>query len=39
MRAWTLACAHARSGERVAIAAYLGKGDSFDQALAEFAAA
>jgi uncharacterized protein (DUF2252 family) len=36
---WTLARAHARSGDRIAIAAYLGKGDVFDQALAEFAAA
>jgi predicted alpha/beta hydrolase len=32
-----LARAHARSGDRVAIASYLGKGDSFDQALASFA--
>jgi uncharacterized protein (DUF2252 family) len=32
-----LARAHARSGERVAIAAYLGKGDRFDKALARFA--
>jgi Uncharacterized protein conserved in bacteria (DUF2252) len=34
---WTLARAHACSGDRVAIAAYLGKGDVFDRALAEFA--
>ena len=34
---WTLARAHARSGDRVAIAAYLGGGDVFDHALAEFA--
>jgi hypothetical protein len=34
---WTLARAHARSGDRVAIAAYLGSGKSFDQAMAEFA--
>ncbi len=33
---WTLARAHARSGDSVAIAAYLGGGDSFDRALAEF---
>jgi uncharacterized protein (DUF2252 family) len=33
----TLAHAHARGGERVAIAAYLGKSDTFDRALAEFA--
>ncbi|MFF4230652.1 DUF2252 domain-containing protein [Streptomyces sp. NPDC001820] len=33
----TLARAHARSGDRIAIAAYLGGGDSFDRALAEFA--
>jgi uncharacterized protein (DUF2252 family) len=37
MCGWTLARAHARSGDRVAIAAYLGAGDSFDRALAEFA--
>jgi hypothetical protein len=35
---WTLARAHARSGDRVAIAAYLGSGDAFDQAVARFAA-
>ena len=34
---WTLARAHARSGDRVAIAEYLGKGDKFDRALASFA--
>jgi uncharacterized protein (DUF2252 family) len=33
----TLAHAHARSGDRIAIAAYLGKGDTFDRAIAEFA--
>ena len=33
---WTLARAHARSGDRIAIGAYLGKSDSFDQAIAEF---
>lgn len=33
----TLARAHARSGDRVAIAAYLGSSDRFDRALAEFA--
>ena len=33
---WTLARAHARSGDRIAIGAYLGKGESFDQAIAEF---
>jgi uncharacterized protein (DUF2252 family) len=36
---WTLARAHARSGDRVAIAAYLGSSDSFDRALARFAEA
>jgi uncharacterized protein (DUF2252 family) len=36
---WTLARAHARSGDRIAIAAYLGASDTFDQAIAEFAAA
>ncbi|MEU4357094.1 DUF2252 domain-containing protein [Streptomyces virginiae] len=35
----TLARAHARSGDRVAVAAYLGRGDVFDRALAEFAEA
>jgi uncharacterized protein (DUF2252 family) len=34
---WTLARAHARSGDRIAIAAYLGKSDAFDQAIATFA--
>ena len=34
---WTLARAHARSGDRVAIASYLGKSDVFDQAMARFA--
>jgi uncharacterized protein (DUF2252 family) len=36
---WTLARAHARSGDRIAIAAYLGGSDVFDQAIAAFAAA
>jgi uncharacterized protein (DUF2252 family) len=35
--AWTLARAHARSGDRIAIAAYLGKGTHFDRALLSFA--
>jgi len=35
---WTLARAHARSGDRIAIAAYLGASDRFDWAVAEFAA-
>ena len=34
-----LARAHARSGDRIAIASYLGKGDTFDRALLEFARA
>ncbi len=34
---WTLARAHARSGDRIAIAGYLGKSDTFDQAIAAFA--
>jgi uncharacterized protein (DUF2252 family) len=33
---WTLARAHARSGDRIAIAAYLGSGKSFDDAIAAF---
>jgi uncharacterized protein (DUF2252 family) len=37
--AWTLARAHACSGDRVAIAAYLGKSDTFDNAIADFAEA
>ena len=36
---WTLARAHARSGDRIAIAAYLGSSDTFDKAIAGFAAA
>jgi uncharacterized protein (DUF2252 family) len=36
---WTLARAHARSGDRIAIAAYLGGADVFDQAIADFAVA
>jgi uncharacterized protein (DUF2252 family) len=36
---WTLARAHARSGDRIAIAAYLGGSDAFDQAITQFAAA
>ncbi len=36
---WALARAHARSGDRIAIAAYLGKGDSFDRAICEFSEA
>ena len=36
---WTLARAHARSGDPVAIASYLGGGETFDRALAEFAEA
>ena len=34
----TLARAHARWGDRIAIASYLGKSDTFDQAIADFAA-
>jgi hypothetical protein len=36
---WTLARAHARSGDAVAIASYLGSSDRFDRAIAEFARA
>jgi uncharacterized protein (DUF2252 family) len=36
---WSLARAHARSGDRLAIAAYLGSGRSFDKALVRFASA
>jgi uncharacterized protein (DUF2252 family) len=34
---WTLARAHARSGDPVAIAAYLGKSDGFDRSITDFA--
>jgi hypothetical protein len=36
---WTLARAHARSGDRIAIASYLGSGTSFDRAIVEFSKA
>jgi uncharacterized protein (DUF2252 family) len=36
---WTLARAHARSGDRIALASYLGGSDKFDQAIADFAEA
>jgi uncharacterized protein (DUF2252 family) len=39
MCGWTLARAHARAGDRIAIAAYLGRKDTFDQAIADFAVA
>jgi len=35
--AWTLARAHARSGDRIAIAAYLGGKPVFDTAMVAFA--
>jgi uncharacterized protein (DUF2252 family) len=35
----TLARAHARSGDRIAISAYLGNSDAFDRAIAKFAVA
>jgi hypothetical protein len=35
--AWTLARAHARSGDRIAIAAYLGDDEQFSRAMAVFA--
>jgi 2-keto-4-pentenoate hydratase len=34
---WTLARAHARSGDRIAMAAYLGNSETFDHAIADFA--
>ncbi len=37
--AGTLARAHARCGDRIAIAAYMGKSDAFDRAVAEFSVA
>ena len=36
---WTLARAHARSGDPIAIAAYLGGSDVFDTAITRFATA
>ena len=36
---WTLARGHARSGQRIAIASYLGVSDRFDQGIADFAQA
>jgi uncharacterized protein (DUF2252 family) len=36
---WTLARAHARSGDRIAISAYLGASDVFDRAITQFAGA
>ena len=36
---WTLAHAHARTGDRFAIAAYLGKSEIFEEAMATFASA
>jgi hypothetical protein len=35
----TLACAHARWGDRIAVASYLGKTDAFDRAIADFSVA
>jgi uncharacterized protein (DUF2252 family) len=37
MCGWTLARAHARSGDCIAIASYLGGGDTFDRAIERFA--
>jgi uncharacterized protein (DUF2252 family) len=36
---WTLARSHARTGDRIAIASYLGGGDQFDVAIGDFAEA
>ncbi len=36
---WTLARAHARSGDSIAMASYLGGVDDFDRAVAEFSKA
>ncbi|MGH3910733.1 MAG: DUF2252 family protein, partial [Pseudonocardiaceae bacterium] len=36
---WTLARAHARSGDRIAISSYLGGKDTFDRAIADFSEA
>jgi hypothetical protein len=37
MCGWTLARAHARSGDPIAMGAYLGRGDGFDRAVCQFA--
>ncbi|HTZ45014.1 MAG TPA: DUF2252 domain-containing protein [Jatrophihabitans sp.] len=37
MCGWTLARAHARSGDRIAIATYLGEDEAFEQAMVAFA--
>ena len=39
MCGWTLARAHARSGDRIAIASYMGERDVFDNAIADFSTA
>ena len=39
MCGWTLARAHARSGDRIAIASYLGAGNVFDRAILDFSKA
>jgi sugar/nucleoside kinase (ribokinase family) len=39
MCGWTLARAHARTGDRVAIASYLGKSDNFDRAIVKYSRA
>ncbi len=39
MCGWTLARAHARTGDRVAISSYLGKSDAFDRAIEAFSVA
>ena len=36
LRGWALARAHARSGDLIAISAYLGEGKTFDRAIAQF---
>ena len=38
MCGWTLARAHARSGDAIAMTAYLGSGNRFDRAMSQFAA-
>ena len=39
MCGWTMARGHARSGDRIAISSYLGKGVTFDEAIADFSEA
>ena len=39
MCGWTLARSHARSGDPISMAGYMGSGDAFDEAVSDFAVA